>query len=100
MSMARALALSPQLLLADEAFSGVDEVTARQLRGDFLQAARKRGTTVILVTHQLEEAIEVGERILVLGRPGRLLMDVRPDVLLRRESAKTLRTKIQKAMEK
>jgi NitT/TauT family transport system ATP-binding protein len=75
-ALARAFVIEPALLLADEAFGHLDEVTAAALRTTFLDLARTEGNTAILVTHQLEEAIEMGGRILVFGRPGRLLADI------------------------
>ncbi|PYO35210.1 MAG: hypothetical protein DMD86_07215 [Candidatus Rokuibacteriota bacterium] len=54
----------------------LDEVTAAALRRTFVDLARMEGNTAILVTHQLEEAIDMGGRILVFGRPGRLLADI------------------------
>jgi NitT/TauT family transport system ATP-binding protein len=75
-ALARAFVLEPGLLLADEAFGHLDEVTSAALRKTFVELARTQGNTSIVVTHQLEEAIEMGSRILVLGRPGRLLADI------------------------
>ncbi|HYB42295.1 MAG TPA: ATP-binding cassette domain-containing protein [Candidatus Methylomirabilis sp.] len=75
-ALARAFAVEPTLLLADEAFGHLDEVTSAALRKTFVDLARAEGNTAILVTHQLEEAIEMGGRILVFGRPGRLLADI------------------------
>jgi NitT/TauT family transport system ATP-binding protein len=75
-ALARAFAIEPSLLLADEAFGHLDEVTAAALRQTFVDLARTEGNTAILVTHQLEEAIDMGGRILVFGRPGRLLADI------------------------
>lgn len=75
-ALARAFAIEPSLLLADEAFGHLDEVTAAALRQTFIELARTEGNTAILVTHQLEEAIDMGGRILVFGRPGRLLADI------------------------
>ena len=75
-ALARAFAIEPALLLADEAFGHLDEVTAASLRTTFIDLARAEGHTAILVTHQLEEAIEIGGRILVFGRPGTLLADI------------------------
>lgn len=76
-ALARAFAIRPRLLLADEAFGHLDEVTAAALRATFLELARTGGSTAVFVTHQLEEAIEMGDRILVFGKPARLLADVR-----------------------
>jgi NitT/TauT family transport system ATP-binding protein len=75
-ALARAFVIEPTLLLADEAFGHLDEVTAAALRQTFVELARTGGNTAILVTHQLEEAIDMGGRILVFGRPGRLLADI------------------------
>ena len=75
-ALARAFVVEPSLLLADEAFGHLDEVTAAALRQTFVELASTVGNTAILVTHQLEEAIEIGVRILVFGRPGRLLADI------------------------
>ncbi|MCK9913310.1 ABC transporter ATP-binding protein [Microbacteriaceae bacterium K1510] len=75
-AIARAFAVSPQILLADEAFGHLDEVTAGQLRQDFTNLAHESGATAVLVTHQIEEAMAVGDRILVFGKPATILVDV------------------------
>ena len=75
-AIARAFAVGPDILLADEAFGHLDEVTAAELRETFLELARECGSTAILITHQLEEAISVGDRIVVLGKSARLLADI------------------------
>ncbi|MFQ5850660.1 MAG: ABC transporter ATP-binding protein [Candidatus Binatia bacterium] len=81
-NLARAFALDPSILLLDEAFGHLDEVTAKQLRSDFLNLVtsvdetKRAGTTVFFVTHQIEEAIEVASRIIVLAKPARLLADM------------------------
>ena len=66
-AIARAFSVQPDILLADEAFGHLDEVTAAELRETFLALARECGSTAILITHQLEEAIGVGDRIVVFG---------------------------------
>jgi len=76
-AIARAFVMEPDILLADEAFGHLDEVTAGELRETFLALARECGSTAILVTHQLEEAIAVGNRIVVFGRSAALLADIR-----------------------
>jgi NitT/TauT family transport system ATP-binding protein len=75
-ALARAFVVEPSLLLADEAFGHLDEVTSAALRRNFIDLARDAGKTAIVVTHQLEEAIEMGGRILVFGRPGHVLADI------------------------
>jgi len=76
-AIARAFAVEPDILLADEAFGHLDEVTAAELRETFLALARECGSTAILITHQLEEAIGVGDRIIVFGKSAKLLADIR-----------------------
>jgi NitT/TauT family transport system ATP-binding protein len=76
-AIARAFAVEPDILLADEAFGHLDEVTAAELRETFLALARECGSTAILITHQLEEAIGVGDRIVVFGKSAKLLADIR-----------------------
>src|SRR3954469_23469978 len=75
-AIARAFSVQPGILLADEAFGHLDEVTAAELRETFLALARESGSTAILITHQLEEAIEVGDRIIVFGKSAQLLADI------------------------
>ena len=76
-AIARAFSVEPDILLADEAFGHLDEVTAAELRDTFLKLARECGSTAILITHQLEEAISVGDRIVVFGQSAKLLADIR-----------------------
>ncbi|MDB5654929.1 MAG: metN2 [Tardiphaga sp.] len=76
-AIARAFAVQPEILLADESFSALDEVTAGELRKQFVALAREFRSTAILITHQLEEAMSVGDRIVVFGKSAALLADVR-----------------------
>jgi NitT/TauT family transport system ATP-binding protein len=72
-SMARALAIDPEVVLLDEAFSAVDEFTAQVLRSEVIELWEETEKTFILVTHNLAEAIEMADKILVLtSRPAKL----------------------------
>jgi NitT/TauT family transport system ATP-binding protein len=93
-AIARAFALQPRILLADEAFGHLDEVTAAELRETFLGLARECESTAILITHQLEEAISVGDRIVVFGKSAKLLADI-PVARWDRSEYATLREAIQ-----
>jgi NitT/TauT family transport system ATP-binding protein len=73
--MARAYAVNPAILVVDEAFGHLDEVTAIALRKTFGELTRGEKKTAIMVTHQLEEALDIADRILVFGRPATLLVD-------------------------
>lgn len=66
-SIARALALKPQIMLMDEPFSALDPNTRRVLRLQLIELWKDIGTTIIFVTHDIDEALELGDRIMVLG---------------------------------
>lgn len=69
-ALIRTLALEPQLLLLDEPFSALDYQTRLYVSADICQLIRKTGKTVIIITHDLSEAISLADRIIVLsGRP-------------------------------
>ncbi|HEX2567842.1 MAG TPA: ABC transporter ATP-binding protein [Burkholderiales bacterium] len=71
--LARALAVNPQVLLMDEPFASIDEQTRRILQDDLLRMWQEERKTVVLVTHSMEEAIYLSDRVVVLSpRPGRV----------------------------
>jgi NitT/TauT family transport system ATP-binding protein len=75
-SIARTFALNPELLLADEAFSALDEITAASLRNDLLSLIDEEKKTTVFITHSVTEAAELAERILVFGKPGRVVSEI------------------------
>ena len=64
--IARALAAQPDILLMDEPFGAVDEITRRQLQDEILRLHQERGITILFVTHDIEEALKLGTRVLVM----------------------------------
>lgn len=71
--IARALALQPEILLMDEPFSALDEFTREKLHMDLLKIWRKTNKTIIFVTHNIQEAVFLSDRVCVLSpHPGRL----------------------------
>jgi osmoprotectant transport system ATP-binding protein len=80
--VARALAAEPPLLLMDEPFGAVDPITRRHLQDEFLRLQRRLGTTILLVTHDIDEAIVLGDRLAVMRRGGHLAQYARPVELL------------------
>ncbi len=77
-ALIRTLALEPELLLLDEPFSALDYQTRLNVADDIGRIIRKEGKTAILVTHDLSEAISLGDRVLVLGKaPATIKRDVK-----------------------
>ncbi len=75
-ALARALILEPPLLLLDEPFAALDAITRAELQDDLLRTCRTHGTTVLFVTHDLHEAVYLGDRIAVM-HAGRIVDDIR-----------------------
>ncbi|MST51841.1 ATP-binding cassette domain-containing protein [Hornefia butyriciproducens] len=80
--IARALAASPEILLMDEPFGAVDAITRGQLQKELKQIYEKTGITVFFVTHDIDEALRLGTRILVMDR-GEIQQYGTPDEVLR-----------------
>jgi NitT/TauT family transport system ATP-binding protein len=76
-SVARALVTRPRLLLMDEPFAALDEITRLQLNNDLLDLWQIHGLTVIFVTHSIFESVYLSDRIVVISaRPGRIIADI------------------------
>jgi NitT/TauT family transport system ATP-binding protein len=75
-SIARAFATNANILLCDEPFSALDESTASRLRAEFVRLVRENGKTAVFITHSISEALEIGDRIVVLKRPAMIAYDV------------------------
>jgi NitT/TauT family transport system ATP-binding protein len=73
-ALARALVLDPKVLLMDEPFASLDYETRRLMRRYLLSAWQQVGATIVLVTHDLEEALVLGDRVVLMsGAPGRVV---------------------------
>jgi len=68
--IARALSIDPEILLMDEPFSALDEITAEELREQLVEIWKQLNKTVFFVTHDITEAIELSDRMLMLGDGG------------------------------
>jgi osmoprotectant transport system ATP-binding protein len=81
--VARALAAEPAVLLMDEPFGALDPIIRAKAQEDLLDIQRRFGTTIVLVTHDMDEAFRLGDQVAVMSE-GRLLQCDRPAVLLTR----------------
>ena len=89
-SIARAFSVDPDIILCDESFSALDEITATRLRSEFRELVRENGKTGVVITHSITEALTVGDRVLVFRAPGHVSEEMRiegelsPDEMERR----------------
>lgn len=97
-SLARSLAVDPAILLLDESFSQLDAVTSVELRKDVAELVRSVRKTCLFITHRIEDAIEMADRILVLAPPARVALELSLDATARRNHV-ALRAQIEKVMQ-
>lgn len=78
--IARALMARPKIILMDEPFGAVDEITRRSLQDEILKIHRQIGGTIVFITHDIKEALKLGDRVLVMDKGAVVQCDA-PDVL-------------------
>ena len=76
--IARALAASPQILLMDEPFGAVDEITRKSLQEEILRIHKELGVTIIFITHDIKEALKLGSKVLIMDK-GEIIQLGTPD---------------------
>jgi NitT/TauT family transport system ATP-binding protein len=80
-ALARALAQQPRVLLMDEPFAALDAITRDLLHEELIRVWRETGVTVVFVTHNVREAVRLGERVLLMSsRPGRIVAEYEVDI--------------------
>jgi len=93
-SIARAFATNANILLCDEPFSALDESTAGRLRAEFVRLVKENGKTAVFITHSISEALEIGDRIVVLKRPAMIAYDVSFDADTPQAEREVIRSRI------
>jgi NitT/TauT family transport system ATP-binding protein len=93
-SIARAFATNANILLCDEPFSALDESTAGRLRAEFVRLVKENGKTAVFITHSISEALEIGDRIVVLKRPAMIAYDVSFDTGTSQQEREVIRSRI------
>ena len=91
-SLARTLVMRPRLLLMDEPFGALDAITREQMNDELLRLWQDLGQTVIFITHDIDEAIYLSDRVVVLDRPPKGIYREMPNALPRPRSGPTTRT--------
>ena len=82
MGVARALAADPEVLLMDEPFGAVDPIVRRDLRDELRRLQADLGKTVLVVTHDVDEAFRVGDEVIVLDKQARIAQRGTPAQIL------------------
>ncbi|NDP20556.1 MAG: ATP-binding cassette domain-containing protein [Paludibacter sp.] len=80
--IARALAMKPQIVLLDEPFGSLDNITRRKLQAELKQIHADTGTTMLMVTHDLKEAFSLGTEMVIMNN-GKILQKDKPEIVLK-----------------
>ncbi|MGO4280716.1 ABC transporter ATP-binding protein [Cupriavidus sp. RAF20_2] len=90
LQIARALALQPKVLLMDEPFGALDAMTKAKLQDQLRHIQASTGTTIVFITHDVDEAVYLGDRVILLaGSPGRITSELRPALPATRDQIST-----------
>jgi NitT/TauT family transport system ATP-binding protein len=86
-AIARSLAYDPEVLMMDEPFAALDAQTRETLQSELLRIWRRTGKTIVFITHGIDEAVVLGQRVVVMtSRPGRIKQIIEVPEVLRGET--------------
>lgn len=74
-AIAKALALKPEIILMDEPFAALDAMTRNNLQKELYRISTQEQVTIIFITHNIQEAITLGTRVLLMGKQGQIVID-------------------------
>ena len=80
--LARALAVDPKIMLMDEPFGAIDSITREKLQDELRSLHREMGKTILFVTHDIEEAFKLGDRVIIMNE-GKILQFDTPEAIIR-----------------
>lgn len=98
-SIARGFAVDPDIILCDESFSALDELTAENLRKEFVDLVHQYGKTGVFITHSIPEALSIGERVLVFRAPGHVAEEIAVPESLEPNELEEYREQIRQSMD-
>lgn len=93
--IARAFIAAPDILLMDEPFGAVDEITRRKLQEEMKELHRKMGSTVVFITHDIGEALKLGTRVIVMDQ-GKIIQQGSPDMIREEPATEFVRSLVER----
>lgn len=79
-AIAKGLALNPKMILMDEPFASLDAMTRNKLQAELWRIKEKENATVIFITHNIQEALVLGTRVILMSRKGEIKIDMKNDI--------------------
>lgn len=79
-AIAKGLALNPKIILMDEPFASLDAMTRNKLQGELLRIKERENATIIFITHNIQEALVLGNRILLMSKEGKIKIDTENNI--------------------
>ena len=97
--LARALAVDPKIMLMDEPFGAIDSITREKLQDELLSLHRSMGKTILFVTHDIEEAFKLGDRVIIMNE-GKIRQFDTPEAIIRDPADSFVRSLVDSARAK